>query len=316
MTTVAVPVIDIGALRGGDEAALRAIGAQIGAAARDTGFFAVVNHGVSEAQLDAMFAAARTFFALSFEAKEATAIERSQFYRGYARIGFEKLDPTLAGDAKESFNIGPEFAPDDPAVLAGTQGCNQWPDLPGFRATLLSYFDACLALVVDLHRAIARDLATDPEFFTPHFNDAQCVLRILRYPPHPGRFDGTLYGAGPHTDYGNLTLLAQDDAGGLELQRRDGSWLAIPPIAGAFVCNIGDCLMRWSNDVYVSNLHRVVNASGRERYSIAFFGDPNFDAEVACLPSCATEERPARYAPISYAQHLRMKYESTYVGTA
>ena len=308
-----VPVVDLTGLRERDPAALRRIAAEIGAAARDIGFFSVVNHGIPRAQLDEMFATAKAFFALPLAAKEEVALDRSRFYRGYARIGFEKLDPTLAGDAKESYNLGPELAPDDPDVVAGTQGLNQWPALPGFREALLAYYDACLALVVDLHRAVAIDLAAGEEYFSPFFARAQGVLRLLRYPPHPGTFDGTLYGAGPHTDYGNITLLAQDDAGGLELRRRDGTWLGVPPVADAFVCNIGDCLMRWSNDVYVSNLHRVVNSSGRERYAIAFFGDPAFDALVACLPSCATADRPARYAPITYADHLRMKYEATYV---
>jgi isopenicillin N synthase-like dioxygenase len=309
----AVPVIDLRGLRERDPAATRRVAAEIGAAARETGFFSVVNHGISPAAMATIFATAKAFFALPFEVKEATALERSAFYRGYARVGFEKLDPALAGDAKESYNMGPEVDADDPDVLAGKQGCNQWPQMPGFRTEMMSYYAACLALIVDLHRAVALDLGAPEEFFTPFYARPQGVLRLLRYPPHPGSFDGTLYGAAPHTDYGNMTLLAQDDAGGLEVRRRDGTWLAIAPVRDAFVCNIGDCLMRWSNDVYVSNPHRVVNTSGRERYSIAFFGDPAFDTRVACLPSCASAERPARYAPITYADHLKAKYEATYV---
>jgi isopenicillin N synthase-like dioxygenase len=316
MPPAAVPVIDVRGLRERDPNATQRIAAEIGAAAREIGFFSILNHGIASAQIADMFATAKSFFALPLEVKEATALDRSRFYRGYARVGFEKLDPALAGDAKESYNMGPEVAADDPDVIAGRQGCNQWPALPTFREAMLAYYDASLALVVDLHRAVALNLGAPEDFFEPFYTRAQGVLRLLRYPPHPGNFDGTLYGAAPHTDYGNLTLLAQDDAGGLEVRCRDGTWLAIPPVRDAFVCNIGDCLMRWSNDVYVSNPHRVVNTSGRERYSIAFFGDPAFEARVECLPSCATLERPARYEPITYADLLKAKYEATYVGTA
>jgi isopenicillin N synthase-like dioxygenase len=134
----------------------------------------------------------------------------------------------------------------------------------------------------------------------------------LRYPPHPGTFDGTLYGAAPHTDYGILTLLAQDDTGGLEVRARDGTWIPVDPTPGTLICNIGDALMRWSNDVYVSTPHRVVNASGRARQSIAFFADPNPDALIACFPSCASEAAPAKYPPIDYASYQRERYDATY----
>jgi isopenicillin N synthase-like dioxygenase len=169
-----------------------------------------------------------------------------------------------------------------------------------------------LALVIDLHRPVAIDLGVDERFFAPAFERAITIQRLLYYPPHPGAFDGTLHGAAPHTDYGNLTLLAQDDAGGLELQMRDGTWIDVAPTPGAFVCNIGDCLMRWSNDVYVSNRHRVVNRSGRGRYSVAFFGDPAADALVACLPSCTDDAHPPKYEPILYGTYLQRRLAAAY----
>jgi isopenicillin N synthase-like dioxygenase len=163
-----------------------------------------------------------------------------------------------------------------------------------------------------LQRAIAIDLGVDEQFFAPTFTDAIGIMRLLHYPPHPGTFDGSTYGAGAHTDYGNVTLLAQDDTGGLEVQGRDGTWIAVPPQPGTFVCNIGDCLMRWTNDVYVSNAHRVVNRSGRERYSIAYFGDPNQDAVISCLPTVLAPDEQPKYPPITYADYLRSRYEATY----
>jgi isopenicillin N synthase-like dioxygenase len=119
-------------------------------------------------------------------------------------------------------------------------------------------------------------------------------------------------GAGAHTDYGSVTLLLTDDAGGLEVRRRDGVWIQAPPIPNTFVCNIGDCLMRWSNDIYVSTPHRVVSPPGRDRYSVAFFLDPNPDALIECLPGCSSAERPAKYPPILAADYLRQRLDATY----
>jgi len=189
---------------------------------------------------------------------------------------------------------------------------NQWPDLAGFKTTLLDYFTAQRRLCERLHQAFAIDLGVAPDYFRSFIDRPMATLRLLHYPPHPGVFDGDLYGAGPHTDYGNVTVLAQDDAGGLEVRMRDGSWTDARPVPGAFVCNIGDCLMRWSNDVYVSTPHRVVNRSGRDRYSIAFFFDPNADAKVECLPTCMSAERPSRYPPITGAAYLKERLDATY----
>jgi isopenicillin N synthase-like dioxygenase len=309
-----IPVIALDGLRSGRRADLERIGRQIGGAARGLGFFSVAGHGIPQALIDAVFAESAAFFALPVHEKERLSVTRSTSYRGYVRFGEEKLDPALAGDIKECFNAGPDLAPDDPDVLAGKpyHAVNQWPDLPAFRPTLLAFHEAALELVVLLHRAIATDLGVEERFFDRYFTHAVGVARLLHYPPHPGAFDGTVYGAGAHTDYGNLTLLAQDTIGGLEVRKRDGSWTVVPPAAGTFVCNIGDCLMRWTNDLYVSNAHRVVNQSGRERYSVAYFGDPNSDALVACLPSCLAPGEVPKYAPITYAEYLRSRYGATY----
>lgn len=309
-----VPVIDVGALHDSTPAGLAGVAREIGAAARDIGFFAVTNHGVPATSIDELFAAAGAFFDLPAAQKAAVAIERSPHYLGYARLELERLDPARPGDAKESFNMGRERAADDPELLAGVPfvGPNQWPQLPGFRDVLVRYFERLAALGAALHRAVAVDLGEAPDFFERSYDRSLSALRVLRYPPHPGAFDGTQYGAGPHTDYGGLTLLAQDATGGLEVRRRDGEWIAVDPLPDTLVCNIGDAMMRWTNDVYVSNAHRVVNRSGRERFSAAFFCEPNPDATIACIPGCATPERPAKYAPVAFADYLRSRLEPTY----
>lgn len=309
-----IPIVSLAGLRSGRRDDLERVGREIGRAARGLGFFSVADHGIPQPLIDAVFAESATFFALPAAAKERLSVANSTSYRGYVRLGEEKLDPALAGDIKECFNAGPDLAPDDPDVLAGKpyHAPNQWPDLASFRPTMLEFHRAALELVVLLHRAVATDLGIEERFFDQHFTRAVGVLRLLHYPPHPGTFDGTVYGAGAHTDYGNLTLLAQDTAGGLEVRKRDGSWVLVPPAAGTFVCNIGDCLMRWTNDLYVSNAHRVVNRSGRERYSVAYFGDPNSDALVSCLPSVLGPGEQPKYPPITYAEYLRSRYDATY----
>ena len=309
-----IPIIMLDGLRSGSRADLERIGREIGRAARGLGFFSIADHGIPQPLIDAVFAESAAFFALPPAEKERLSVTNSTSYRGYVRFGEEKLDPALAGDIKECFNAGPDLAADDPDILAGKpyHAVNQWPALAAFRPTLLEFHAAALELVVLLHRAIATDLAIEERFFDQYFTHAVGVLRLLHYPPHPGTFDGSVYGAGAHTDYGNLTLLAQDTIGGLEVRKRDGTWTVVPPTAGTFVCNIGDCLMRWTNDAYVSNAHRVVNHSGRERFSVAYFGDPNSDALVSCLPSVLAPGEAPKYPPMTYGEYLRSRYDATY----
>ena len=137
------------------------------------------------------------------------------------------------------------------------------------------------------------------------------TLRMLHYPALPADAPAGQMGAGEHTDYGNITLLATDEVGGLEVKTRSGEWIVAPVMPGAFVVNIGDCLMRWTNDIYVSTPHRVVNRSGRERYSIAFFLDPNPDARVAAIPSCVPAGESPKYPPISAADYLKFRLDAS-----
>ena len=309
----ALPVIDVSPLAGGDAAARRAVAADLGRACREVGFFYASGHGLPAALFERAFGAARAFFALPDEDKAAVAIERSPHNRGYVRLGGESLDPSKPADLKEAFNIGIDLAADDPDVVAGVpfRGVNLWPVLPDFREATTAYFDAVLALGRRLHTAIALDLGVPENFFADKLDRPMATLRLLRYPPAPEKMAEGQRGAGTHTDYGNLTLLATDGTAGLEVQGRDGRWIDAPHIDGAFVCNIGDCLTRWTNDVYVSTPHRV-RPPARERLSIAFFLDPNPDAVVAALPSCVGPDRPARYPPTTGAAYLAERLDATY----
>lgn len=314
MQTSEIPVIDISALAGGGEDAMAEIGARIGEACRGIGFFYLTGHSLPDALMRDAFAQAEALFAASDAVKQAVRYSAASGNRGYVPMKGEALDPSRPADLKEAYNIGLELSPDDPQLLAGARfrALNLWPDLPDFRRTMLAYFDAAWALGRLLHRAFATDLGLAPDFFEDKLDRPLATLRLLHYPPRPATMDEGQLGAGEHTDYGCVTLLATDAAGGLEVRTRAGEWLRAPVMPGAFVCNIGDCLMRWTNDIYVSTPHRVVNPAGRERYSIAFFLDPNPDAIVECLPGCANASRPAKYPPVRGDDYLQMKLDATY----
>jgi isopenicillin N synthase-like dioxygenase len=305
----AIPTIDAAGL--GSPEGDRRLADEIGAAARGVGFFTVVDHGVPAAVVDAMFAAGRGFFARPAGEKTALSIRRSPHNRGYVGLSEESLDPKAGADVKEAFNIGLDLPADHPEIVAGRpfRGVNLWPADAAFREASLAYFNAVWALGVALHRPIALDLGLPADWFASSLDAPLATLRILRYPPATA---GAISGAGEHTDYGNLTLLMTDDAGGLEVRTRDGRWLPVPHAPGAFIVNIGDCLMRWTNDVYVSTPHRVTHRAPRERLSLAFFLDPNPDAAVAALPTCVTAERPARYPPTTGAAYLGQRLDATY----
>jgi isopenicillin N synthase-like dioxygenase len=290
---------------------LARVASELGGACRDVGFFYVVNHGVPASLVADAFAMSRAFFALPVAEKLELSMDVVGGNRGYAGFMREALDPAHGRDRKEAFNVGLELAAEDPGLAAGEpyRALNAWPRTPRFRETMLAYFDACLALGGRIHRAFAHDLGLDLDFFLDKLARPLAVLRLLRYPPEPV---GEI-GAGTHTDYGNITLLATDSVGGLEVRTRAGEWMAAPSIPGAFVVNIGDCLMRWTNDVYVSTPHRVVSRGGGERYSIAFFLDPNPFANVQVIPSCvALGDRP-KYPPILAHEYLRSRLEATHL---
>jgi isopenicillin N synthase-like dioxygenase len=303
-----IPVIDIGDFETGG---FERCSDEIARASRTIGFCYIVNHSVPLDLMAAAFVQSKTFFALPFATKMEIAMAKVGGNRGYSALRNETLNAEQGEDVKEAYNIGLEFSPDDPEILERQpfRALNAWPDLPDFRSTMLAYFEACTRQAMGLHRAFARDLRLPLDFFADKIDRPLATLRFLHYPTTP---PGDI-GAGEHTDYGNVTLLATDDVSGLEVRTRAGQWVAAPPMAGAFVVNIGDCLMRWTNDIYVSNPHRVINRTGHERYSIAYFFDPNPDAVVEAIPSCLAPGEKAKYPPITTADYLKGRFEATYL---
>ena len=307
----ALPVIDISALSSNDAALRRGVGEALGQAAREVGFFYVVGHGLDDPDLAAAFAASRRFFAQSAVEKLALSIKRSDNDVGYIGLGDEQLDPESPADHKEAFNIGLELPPDHPDILARVpfRGPNFWPELDGWRGVMLALYDRLWSAGRLIHRGFCLDLGLDEAFFEDKLDAPIGILRLLHYPPRgPGA--RARLGAGAHCDYGNLTLLATDGVAGLQVRPRGGDWIDAPTIPGALICNIGDCLMRWTGDVYVSTPHRVVRPAS-DRYSIAFFLDPNPEARVETLPG-----GPAFYPPTTGAAYLKEKLDHTYAHRA
>ena len=314
MATIAV--IDIAPLRHHDPAGQRRVAAELREACSRIGFFYVSRHGVDQDLMDRTFAEVRRFFHQPLERKTAIAMANSPIYRGYSGFAEEVLDPDLEGDLKESFNLGVERGADDPLVAAGTplHGPNLWPAaLPGFRETMDDYFAAMTDLGMTIAKGLALSLDLPADHFTRTLGNPMSLLRLLHYPPTAQRRSERQLGAGAHTDYGCLTILAQDAIGGLEVRNTDGEWITATPVPGTFVINLGDQMARWTNGRYQSTPHRVYNASNTDRYSIPFFFDPDFHALIECLPTCLAPGETPRYPPILAGQHIIDRYGATYL---
>lgn len=317
IATSSLPVVDVTGLSSSDPEKRRAVGQALRQTCLDKGFFYCAGHGIPAGLIDAVFAETRAFFDLPLETKELVAKEKSFCNRGYETLGGQTLQAGAKPDLKEGYYIGLELPEDDPRVVARkfNHGPNQWPqDLPGFRPAMRAYHAAMLDLAERLMRGLALSLDLEENHFDGFVRDPLAILRLLHYPPHPPQAGLDELGAGAHTDFGGLTLLLQDEVGGLQVfDNASQGWIAAQPIPGTFVINLGDMIARWTNDRYRSTLHRVINASGRERYSIPFFFTGNPDFEVSCIPTCLAPGETPLYPPITVEQHLQSMYSKTYV---
>jgi isopenicillin N synthase-like dioxygenase len=280
--TANLPLIDMAGVREGDQAALIRAGEAIRKACSESGFFYIINHGVPQAVIDTTMAAAKTFFAYPPEVKRQVAVNKR--HRGWHALGGALMYEATKPDFKEFFSIGLELAEDDPCVLAGEalRGPNQWPAfMPELRLALDAYYEEVGRAGADLLKAVAVGLGIDSGFFAPKYGKRLQRTQMVYYPPHPPMAESDQFGVAPHTDYGCITLLHQDNSGGLQVRELGSNrWIDATPIEGSLVVNVGDLLARWSNDRFRSTLHRVINKSGHERYSIATFYDPTYSAVV------------------------------------
>ncbi|NEQ29731.1 MAG: isopenicillin N synthase family oxygenase [Leptolyngbya sp. SIO4C5] len=309
-----LPIIDFAPFLAGNAAQKAAVAQQVYQACHQIGFMYLKQLRIPSPLAARLFEQSRQFFALPLEAKQAIAWSEVTSNRGYVGLGRERLDPAQPGDLKEAFNIGRE-----PTDEIADAVLNQWPDpkiLPHFRATALEFYRAAIGAASDVLRAMAIALDLPETLLAEAHSQQDQTLRLLHYPPLSAAPQTGQTRAGAHSDYGSITLLFQDDIGGLEVRTRQGEWLAAPAIAGAVLVNTGDLMERWTNHEFCSTLHRVrlpdAAARQRSRDSIAFFCQPNPDAEIACLETCQTGDRPPLYPPIKAGDYLLSKLQATY----
>jgi isopenicillin N synthase-like dioxygenase len=302
-----VPILDLAPLLAGG--AIEPLAAQLRHACETIGFFYVANHSIPAPVFDGVFDVTRRYFDLPLEQRMPHLMDE-RFRRGFMPQGINQ-HPGYAPDIKESYEIGVDLPLDDPDVKAGLplHGPNRWPaDCPWLRPAAEAYFKEATALGIWLLRVFAVSLGMAPEHFLQYCTKPMVQMRLFHYPPEAPIPEDKAFGVAPHSDYGMITLLSQDPIGGLELLKRDGEWVGAPFAPGTLVVNIGDLFQRWTNDIYRSNLHRVINRTGKERYSIPTFFNLDYDAMVSCLPTCQSPERPAKYQPIKSGDYLLSRF--------
>jgi len=314
----AIPVIDVTPAFAGQPGALEAVAAQVRSASERVGFFYVAGHGVPQALIDDAFQASREFHAMPLQDKLTLKLNQNNI--GYLPVNesiqrASTVHKATRPNFNESFFISHDRGPEHPDVVAGTplRGANQWPaGHARMRATMVRYFKAMEALGERTLPLLARALDVPADFFGRFFADgAHINLRFLHYPPQEID-DPEQFGQGPHTDNSFITFLAREDTPGLAVRLPSGEWLAPPLIEGTFLVNLGNVMKRWSNDRFLSTPHGVVNDSGRDRYSIAFFYSPNITAPIECLPSCTSPADPPHDAPAVYGDLVRAFYSANY----
>lgn len=328
--TNAIPLIDISPFRHGGDASRQEVVRAVNAACEEIGFLLVSGHGIPDSLVERMRSTSAEFFDRPPEEKARYRMPPDR-YRGYIAFDNEalaySLDEQTPPDLKESFSIGPVDTPDDAYHRAATPANffapNMWPEgLPELRTTWTAYYRRMEELSATLMRIFALALGMDEHFFDDKIDRHITNFSVLHYPPqHHAPLPGQLR-AGAHTDYGSLTIVKPDAAeGGLQVRRKDGSWLDVPHMPEAFVVNLGDLMAEWTNDRWVSTLHRVANpprAAGvaARRISMTFFHQPNYDAVIRCLPNCADAGRPPHYGETTSGEHVWMKINKQRVATA
>ena len=280
------------------------------------GFFSIENHGIASEFMESVFKETQSLFALPFEEKMRIKADKNN--RGWTPLGEETLDPAhqSEGDTKEGFYFGREIAHDSEEASKPLHGPNQWPNpdlLPLLRLTYEKYIQSVTALGFRLLKLLAMSLGLPADFFLAYFRYPMLMLRPLHYTARVSQPTKGVFGAGAHSDYGMLTILATDGTPGLQIYQ-NGKWINVDPVPDTFIINLGDMLERWTNGLYKSTLHRVLTVSVKERFSLAFFFEPSFDAVVECLPQCLQPGEKPNYPKTTAGKHLLDKYASTHSG--
>ncbi|SRR5579883_83611 len=306
-----IPVIDFSQFTDGDATARKIVVEQIYQACHEIGFMYLENDGITEDIKSRVFAQSKYFFDLPSTLKQQLAWTDELSNQGYVGIERERLDPSKPGDLKEAFNVGKLGGRGRQGGLGG----GVFPISLAEDPWIIAFYEACTGVANGVLQAFALALQLSEDFFATRHDQQNHTLRLLHYPPlqQPPKMGQVR--AGEHSDYGSMTLLFQDEVGGLEVQTASGQWIAAPPIPGTVVVNTGDLMQRWTNHVFCSTKHRVVIPNdervNQSRYSVAFFCHPNDDTEIVCLESCQGDRLPI-YPPISAGDYLIRRLQATY----
>lgn len=303
-----IPVVDISALYGNDAAAKKAVAARIGAACDEIGFFYVVNHNVAVATIDRAVAVADRFFAQP-EA-EKLKVKSDKNNRGYREVG-DVVHANGKPSARDNFDLGFPVTADDPEVLAGTPlyAPNKWPDTPGFLEAFEAYYAETFKLGMKILEGFALYLGKEEDFFVRHFTKPVADMVINHYLGARGLHISD-QASGPHTDHGIVTILWQDNLGGLEVMGKDGKWIGVTPLRGSYVINIGELMKRWTNGRFKATVHRVVHLQDKSRYSMPLFCNPNFRTTVDPR-DLGVSDADAMYAPVTSGEFLLSRFKAT-----
>ncbi|TDZ19319.1 2-oxoglutarate-Fe(II) type oxidoreductase hxnY [Colletotrichum orbiculare MAFF 240422] len=321
MSPLEIPIIDFSGFYSEDPAEKQKVVDQVRESCLYNGFFQIVGHSVPLRQQKAVMQNAKKFFNLPLGEKQKVGKENNSWNRGYEMLRSQILEEGTQPELKEGFYIGAEIPETHPYFIGKklNSGPNQWPeglggDLQGFRTASMEYYASALGLASDLMGALALSLGLDEGYFAEFMDGAVATMRLLHYPSQPADADEKLTrGIGAHTDFGAITMLLQDEVDGLQVwDKKNEAWIDVPPTEGAFVVNLGNLMARWNNERYKSNIHRVINKSGRERYSIPVFVSGNPDYVVDCIPTCKSAANPAKFGPVTVEQAVSASYAESY----
>ncbi len=301
---VELPVIDLAGLLTGSPEDMAAVAAELGKAARTSGFFYIRNHGIDQSLIDAVLAASREFHEQPRTYKMKYWCGFSTHHRGYVPFEENGRDFPKSINFNEAWDFSYEAPADHPDYLAKWRltGPNIWPDLPGWQETVSTYYNEIFNLGLKMMDALEYELGVEAGTLKKYVNNPTSQMRLLRYIENDIPPSEDMVGIGAHSDFECFTILLQG-APGLQVMNADDYWMEAPPLPGCFIVNIGDIFEAWSGGQYKSTQHRVVN-SGRERYSIPLFFGLDYDAIVEPLPKFRTPDTIAKYPPMCAGEHV------------
>ena len=312
----AIPIIDVTPLviHNDNSKSLRKTVNEIRDACKNVGFFYIKNHQIPKDHLSALNPLVQEFFNLPLEEKMKIHISKSDIFRGYTPLGKELTNET--SDWHECVDFGLDLEPSHPEVIEGKQlvGPNQWPENHhNFRKVLEKHWDLMIILGRAITEGLAISLGLSKNYFAPYMSKSHSYMRISNYPPYKNNQEENIGdGIGAHIDYGFLTILMQNNIGGLEVKNFNNEWIKAPIIPGTFLINIGHMIQRWTNDYYRATIHRVISPKNTTRCSIPFFFEPNFDTVVAPIEKFCSADNLPRYKPIHFGDYLERTFKTSY----